>query len=51
MRDALTHIMTHMVHHRGQVSAIATRLGSPTPEMDYVYYKREMEGHLENIKK
>lgn len=51
VRDALTHIMTHMVHHRGQVSAVATRLGSPTPEMDYVYYKREMEEHLENIKK
>jgi uncharacterized damage-inducible protein DinB len=50
-RDILTHMMTHMVHHRGQVSAVATRLGAPVPEMDYIYYKREMEQHLEHFKK
>jgi uncharacterized damage-inducible protein DinB len=43
VRDALTHLFTHFVHHRGQVSAVATRLGGPCPEMDFVYYRREME--------
>jgi uncharacterized damage-inducible protein DinB len=46
VRDALTHVFNHATHHRGQVSAVATRLGAPCPQMDYVYYKREMEGHL-----
>jgi len=43
VRDALNHLFTHYAHHRGQVSAVATRLGAPCPEMDYVYYRREME--------
>jgi thiamine biosynthesis lipoprotein len=43
VRDALTHLFTHFVHHRGQISAVATRLGAPCPEMDYVYYRREVE--------
>ena len=42
VRDALTHLFTHFAHHRGQVSAVATRLGVPCPEMDFVYYRREM---------
>ncbi len=42
-RDALTHLFTHFAHHRGQISAVATRLGAPCPEMDYILYKREME--------
>jgi uncharacterized damage-inducible protein DinB len=43
VRDVLTHLFTHYAHHRGQVSAVATRLGAPCPEMDFVYYRREME--------
>lgn len=43
VRDVLNHLFTHYAHHRGQVSAVATRLGAPCPEMDYVYYRREME--------
>jgi uncharacterized damage-inducible protein DinB len=43
VRDALTHLFTHYAHHRGQISAVATRLGAPCPEMDFVLYKREME--------
>lgn len=39
VRDALTHLMTHAVHHRGQVSAACTRLGAPGPEMDFVFYR------------
>jgi uncharacterized damage-inducible protein DinB len=39
VRDALTHLMTHAVHHRGQLSAVCTRLGAPSPEMDFVFYR------------
>ena len=46
VRDVLTHMMGHMVHHRGQVSAAATRLGAPAPEMDYIYYKRAVDSAL-----
>lgn len=41
--DILLQVMTHFVHHRGQISAVATRLGAPTPAMDYLYFLREME--------
>lgn len=41
--DILTHLMSHFVHHRGQISAVATRLGAPAPEMDYLYYLRDLE--------
>ncbi len=50
VRDALTHLFTHFAHHRGQVSAIATRLGTPSPEMDFIYYRREMERLLSEMK-
>ncbi len=43
VRDALSHLFAHSVHHRGQISAVITRLGGPCPEMDYVYYRRKME--------
>ncbi|CAG0931063.1 MAG: hypothetical protein EFKGCFLK_00303 [Rhodocyclaceae bacterium] len=46
VRDVLTHMMGHMVHHRGQVSAAATRLGTPAPEMDYIFYKRAVDAAL-----
>lgn len=46
VRDVLTHMMSHMVHHRGQVSAVATRLGAPAPEMDYIFYKRAVAAAL-----
>ncbi len=50
VRDVLTHLFTHYAHHRGQVSAVATRLGAPCPEMDYVYYRREMERLLNEVR-
>lgn len=46
VRDVLTHMMGHMVHHRGQISAVATRLGAPATEMDYIYYKRSVDSAL-----
>ena len=51
VRDVLTHMMGHMVHHRGQVSAAATRLGAPAPEMDYIYYKRAVDTALAQNRK
>lgn len=50
MRDVLTHVMNHQTHHRGQISAVISRLGGVAPEMDYVYYKRDMEGYMETIR-
>jgi uncharacterized damage-inducible protein DinB len=38
--NGLTHIMTHAVHHRGQVTAIITQLNAPSPKMDFVFYRR-----------
>jgi len=43
VRDALVHLFTHYTHHRGQISAVVTRLGGPCPEMDFVYYRRAMD--------
>jgi uncharacterized damage-inducible protein DinB len=37
----LLHVFNHGTHHRGQMSAVLTRLGQPAPEMDYVYFLRE----------
>ncbi|MDO8891578.1 MAG: DinB family protein [Sulfurimicrobium sp.] len=50
VRDALTHVMTHAAHLRGQVTSVIVRLGAPPPEMDYLFYKREMEKSLENLR-
>ncbi|HMP75104.1 MAG TPA: DinB family protein [Kiritimatiellia bacterium] len=36
LADALLHVFNHGTHHRGQISAIVTRLGFPTPETDLV---------------
>ena len=43
VRDVLVHLMGHFIHHRGQISAVATRLGAPAPEMDFLYYVRDLE--------
>lgn len=50
IRDVLNHLFTHYAHHRGQISAVATRLGAPCPEMDYVHYRREMEKLLDEAR-
>lgn len=50
VRDALTHLFTHYAHHRGQVWAVATRLGAPSPEMDFVHYRREMERLINQVR-
>ena len=50
VRDVLTHVMNHQTHHRGQISAVITRLGGSAPEMDYFYYKIEMDGYLQTVR-
>ncbi|MDY0011905.1 MAG: DinB family protein [Rhodocyclaceae bacterium] len=47
--DLLTHLMHHFTHHRGQISAVATRLGAPAPEMDFLGFMRAMEGAAREI--
>ncbi len=49
VRDVLTHMMGHQTHHRGQISAVVTRLGYPALEMDYLYYKREMAAYRSQL--
>lgn len=49
MRDVVTHMMMHQVHHRGQISAVITRLGYRSLEMDYIYYKREMDAYRSKL--
>ncbi|WP_179958439.1 DinB family protein [Chitinimonas arctica] len=48
VHDVLTHFATHYAHHRGQIAAIATKLGAPIPEMDFIYYRRDMQDSLAN---
>ena len=50
VRDVLTHMMNHQTHHRGQISAVITRLGGTAPERDYFYYKIEMDGYLQTVR-
>ena len=39
--DGLIHVMTHAVHHRGQISAVCTRWHAPCPEMDFIIYRAQ----------
>lgn len=50
VRDALTHLTSRMVHHRGEVSAAMTRLGFAAPQMAYAVYKQEMELHIAQLR-
>lgn len=50
VHDVLTHFVTHYAHHRGQIAGIATQLGAPIPEMDYIGYRRDMQDSLANLR-
>lgn len=39
--QTLLHVVNHATHHRGQMSAVLTRLGQPAPQMDYIYFVRQ----------
>lgn len=34
----LAHVFNHATHHRGQITAALTAVGSKFPELDFVYY-------------
>jgi uncharacterized damage-inducible protein DinB len=51
VRDALTHIFTYGSLERGHISAAASALGAPYPDMGYFTYRQEMGDHLENMRK
>jgi uncharacterized damage-inducible protein DinB len=44
--DVLTHLSNHFALHRGQIMAVATRLGAPQIEVDYLLYRRDMQETL-----
>jgi uncharacterized damage-inducible protein DinB len=38
---ALAHFFNHQTHHRGQITALLTRLTGQAPQLDLIYYLRE----------
>lgn len=51
VRDALTHMFTYASLERGHLSAAASVLGAPFPDMGFYTYRLEMGEHLENLRK
>jgi uncharacterized damage-inducible protein DinB len=47
VRDALNHLYIEYAHLRGQIAAVACRLGAPGAAMDFASYRREMVRLLE----
>ncbi len=43
LAPALDHLFNHQTHHRGQAHMILTTLGKTAPELDLLYYQREVE--------
>jgi uncharacterized damage-inducible protein DinB len=43
LMPALDHWLNHQTHHRGQAHVILTSLGKAAPELDLLYYQREVE--------
>ena len=43
LMPALNHWFNHQTHHRGQAHMILTSLGRKAPELDLLYYQREVE--------
>ena len=39
---ALDHWFNHQTHHRGQAHMILTSLGQEAPELDLLFYQREV---------
>jgi uncharacterized damage-inducible protein DinB len=43
LMPALNHWFNHQTHHRGQAHMILTSLGKAAPELDLLYYQREVD--------
>jgi uncharacterized damage-inducible protein DinB len=43
LMPALDHWFNHQTHHRGQAHMILTSLGRKAPELDLLYYQRQVE--------
>ncbi len=50
VRDALTHIFTYGAIERGRISAAASAVGAPYPDMSYYTYRMEMGEHVDHLK-
>lgn len=50
VRDALTHVFTYGSLERGHISAAASTLGAPFPDMGYFTYRQEMDDHLQHMR-
>ena len=44
LAPALAHFFNHQTHHRGQVHAMLTALGQPSPELDLIRFQRTEAG-------
>ena len=44
LAQVLAHLFNHQTHHRGQAHAIITSLGRAAPELDLIFYLREVNG-------
>lgn len=44
IRDVLTHVITHSVHHRGQTASAIRDAGGRPSATDYIAYVRKMRG-------
>jgi uncharacterized damage-inducible protein DinB len=42
LMPALNHWFNHQTHHRGQAHVILTGLGRPAPELDLLFYQRDL---------
>ena len=50
VRDALTHVFTYGALERGHISAAASSIGAPYPDMGYFTYRLEMGEHLQHMR-
>ena len=51
VRDVLVHVLTHFAHDRGQICAVATRLGAPCPDLAFETYKRRIDQLMHNVQR
>ncbi len=40
--EVLTHMFNHQTHHRGQTHGLLSHAGAESPELDFIFYLREI---------